>query len=302
MQGAVERDVDFTPSLTKRILEKACEESGLDVSSAVLLRHQTNGVYLLSGDGIIAKVARPDYSLLHIERTVELIAWLMRIGFPTVPLAEFNQPIVIDGSAVTLWKYLPQIRPMSAVDIGEPLRELHSLPHPPASVPDLPGLDAIAAIKFSLDHESILTDVEHEFLTQRLVSLAADMGGLHYEGSPCVLHGDPQHGNALWDGDRAVLSDWESVVVGPAEWDLVTIEIHCRRFGHPPDTYAAFCNAYGRDIRKWAGFPLLRDVRELRMIATNARKSAPGSPSAMEVRRRIAELRGAQTTSTWSIL
>ena len=45
----------------------------------------------------------------------------------------------------------------------------------------------------------------------------------------------------------------------------------------------------------------LVDVRELRMITTNARKSAPGSPAAAEVRRRLDHLRRGEA-SIWHIL
>jgi aminoglycoside phosphotransferase (APT) family kinase protein len=136
----------------------------------------------------------------------------------------------------------------------------------------------------------------------RAASLAAALPGLRYEAAPCLLHGDPQHGNALHDADATVLSDWESVAVGPTEWDLVTIEIPCRRFGHPAQTYEEFCTEYGRDVRRWSGFAVLRDVRELRMITTNARKASAGSPGATEVHRRIEQARHEDSEALWSIL
>jgi hypothetical protein len=98
-----------------------------------------------------------------------------------------------------------------------------------------------------------------------------------------------------------VLSDWDSAVIGPVEWDLATIEVHCRRFGFPEQEYQNFCTRYGRDIREWDGFATMRDLRELRMVTTNARKSPPGSPQAAEVHRRIAALE-ANDELRWSIL
>ncbi|MFD5115181.1 hypothetical protein ACFWNG_23155 [Streptomyces sp. NPDC058391] len=55
-----------------------------------------------------------------------------------------------------------------------------------------------------------------------------------------VIQGDPQHRNALHDGDTAVLCDWDTAAVGRPEWDLVTIEVHCRRFGYGQPHYQAF--------------------------------------------------------------
>jgi hypothetical protein len=223
----------------------------------------------------------------------------MGMGFPTVPLADFDQPIVIEGSAVTFWNYLAQDRPVRAVDIARPLRQLHFLGRPPVAVP---ALDAIPAIWYSIANESILTEDEHEYLAARCTYLADAAHGLRYEQPSRLLHGDPQHANALWNRDHAVLSDWDSLVIGPVEWDLITIDVHCRRFSYPPAEYDEFCAAYGRDIRHWDGYQVLRDIRELRMIATNARKSAPGSPSAVEVKRRISQLRKGADESTWFIL
>jgi hypothetical protein len=86
-----------------------------------------------------------------------------------------------------------------------------------------------------------------------------------------------------------------------SEWDLVTVEIHCRRFEHPEATYREFCRIYGRDVREWSGYETMRDIRELRMIATNARKSASRSRPADEVHRRIGLLQHSED-GPWSIL
>lgn len=120
---------------------------------------------------------------------------------------------------------------------------------------------------------------------------------------PRLIHRELQHRNTLWDNNvqGAVLSNWESAVFGPVQWDLVTIEVHCRRFGFGPDEYQQFCQLYGRDVREWPGYEAFRDLRELRMITTNARKSARGTPQAAEVHRRTAQL-GEDPNSRWFIL
>ena len=293
----------FTHERTREILKAACQRSGIECSDAELLRHQSNAVYLLRHAQIVVKIARPESAIEDIRRTVDLTRWLMELQFPTVPICDINQPLIVDGSAVTFWQYLPQKKPISAADIAAPLRMLHHLPMPPRTVvQELPQLDAISAIRYSLDRQGLLSDDERIFLLRRCAYLEAALTNVSYERADCLIHGDPQHRNTLWSGRQAVLCDWESACIGPVEWDLVTIEVHCRRFGHPPETYREFCRIYGRDIRAWEGFTAMRDVRELRMITTNARKSAPGSPSAAEVRRRIAELQEGAEDLAWSIL
>lgn len=289
----------FTADRTRTLLERACRLAGLDPTGAVVLRHHTNAVYRLTTAPVVVKVARP--SQTNVREVVRLVRWATENGIPTVGLLDdVQQPVEIGGCAITFWHYLSQSRPITAGDIARPLRALHTAPHP--STPTR-NLDAPAAIKWALDQSQLLTDTEREALLdtwERLRSLAPT---LPYEAPPQLIHADPQHRNTLWDdsSDRAVLCDWDSAVIGHIEWDLVTIEVHCRRFGHPEQHYAAFCERYGRDIRRWSGYRTLRELRELRMIATNARKSRPGTPQAVEVHRRISALDESHA-ERWNIL
>lgn len=290
----------FTPEQTRSLLNVLCNSVGLDPTSATLLRHQTNAVYKLDKDAVIVKIARPDYSLEDIHRSVALTQWLMALDFPTVPLLEIQQPVITRDAVATFWRYLPQSRAIMASDIARPLRMLHQLPLPPFAMPQI---DGISAIRYSLGNEQILDSDDHAFLTERCEALSASLADLQYKTQPCLVHGDPQHRNTLWSDQVPVLCDWESAAIGYSEWDLATIEVHCRRFGHPEDDYREFCRLYGADIREWPGYSVLRDVRELRMIATNARKSQLGSRGADEVRRRVSQLRaGASPAEPWSIL
>jgi hypothetical protein len=289
----------FHPARTRRIAEKACRLAGLDGTGAVLLRHQTNAVYQLTTVPVVVKVARPGTG--HVTNVVSLVQWLTEQAIPTVPLATtIEQPLELAGCAVTLWRYLPQRRPIAAGDIAGPLAALHHVPPPPVPVPPL---EPVTAIRRGIASSRILNDAERAVLCRRCDELADAMVGIDYHLKPTLIHGDAQHRNTLWDdaNHRPVLCDWESAAIGQPEWDLATIEIHCRRFGHAPREYDDFCQRYGFDIRDWPGYPLLRDLRELRMITTNARKSTAGSPQAAEVHRRIAVL-GDKPTERWVIL
>jgi thiamine kinase-like enzyme len=289
----------FIPDRTRALLFDICDRVGLDCSDAFLLRHQTNAVYQLKTAPIIVKIARPDYDVEHIRRTVDLTRWLSRMNFPTLSLLDLDQPIVVNGSAVTFWPYLPQTRPIEAGDIARPLRELHALPEPPVS---LQSIDAVSAIRYSLREQHILSSDDKAVLVERCNRLATVLKDVRFESAPRMIHGDPQHANTLWNGGRAILCDWDSVSFGNPEWDLVTIEVHCRRFGYSEESYRDFCRIYGRNIRDWSGYPVLRDLRELRMISTNARKSSPMSRGAVEVRERVSQIRRGESDAIWSIL
>lgn len=287
----------FSPNRTQLVAIEACRRAGLDPAGMVLLRHQTNAVYQLTTAPVVVKVVRP--GIQHTEDIVKLVRWLDGQHVPTVPLLDIEQPIHLAGCAVTLWRYLPQDQAVTAGDIARPLLSLHSV----GTVSlELPQLDALGMIRHSIDASTIVSDVERTVLEEFLNDVAARLQFVE-TSQPRLIHGDPQHRNTLWDNDvrGAVLCDWESAVFGPVEWDLVTIEVHCRRFGFPSEEYDGFCERYGRDVREWSSYEVFRDLRELRMISTNARKSAPGTPQAAEVRRRIAEL-GGDANSRWFIL
>ncbi|MCM6775841.1 aminoglycoside phosphotransferase family protein [Nocardia sp. CDC159] len=293
----------FTPRRTRWILERACAEAGFEPTGARLLRHHTNAVYLLASAPVVVKIDRPVGVRPPVD-VVTLVRWLQAQDVPTVPLAGTAQPLRLGGCAVTFWRYLPQRRPIVAADLAEPLALLHALRTRPAQwLPNRHLADAFAHIAHSIEASPILTPFDRRLLHDERLRLAAGAADIDYLLRPGLIHGDAHHRNILWDttAARAVLCDWESVAIGHPEWDLITIEVHCRRFAHPPIEYEKFCRDYGFDIRDWPGYPWLRDLRELRMITTNAYKSAPGSPSAREVLRRIQGLREG-IEARWHIL
>lgn len=288
----------FSPDRTERVAIEACRRAGLDPTGMVLLRHQTNAVYRLATAPVVVKVARP--GIRHTEDVVRLVQWLIEQHVPTVPLLDAEQPMHLAGCAVTLWRYLPQDKKISAGDVALPLRALHEVREVPIA---LPRLDALGAIRHSIEVSTLVSEIERAVLEEFLNDVTFRLQDIQFSNPPQLIHGDPQHRNTLWDNESgtAVLCDWESAVFGPIEWDLVTIEVHCRRFGFAQREYDDFCERYGRDIREWLGYEVFRDLRELRMISTNARKSTRGTPQAAEVHLRIAGL-GGHPGTTWSIL
>lgn len=292
----------FTEAAMREILRSACAVAGLEASGVRVLRSHSNAVVRLANAPVVVKIARRGSSAETTRSAVRLVRWLTDRGFPTVALHPgVVQPVLVDGHAVTFWTYLPQPdTPVTARQLGAPLRMLHALPIPPLALGDL---DALAAIRLSLSASTALSANESRFLAERADVLERQLAELAYALPRAVLHGDPQHRNALHAGDgRVVLCDWESAVLGQPEWDLVTVEIHCRRFGYPEAHYRDFVDAYGFDVTTWSGYPVLRDVRELRMITTNARKSTGQATKLTEVHRRIAALRRGHTEQRWQIL
>ena len=292
----------FADSEARDVLHRACAQVGLDATGAGLLRGHTNAVFLLRCHPVVVKIAPKGSPVASVERTVELVRWLMELGFPTIVLHPAQQPVIIDGAhAATFWTYLPQdaAAPITAQDLAGPLRSLHRLTDPPVRLREL---DNIGAIRSSLAAITLLPDEDVCFIGERVDRLEHALRNIRFVFPASVVQGDPQHRNALRDGDRTVLCDWDTLAWGHPDWDLVTIEVHCRRFGHGPAHYEDFAATYGFDVTTSSGYPVLRDIRELRMITTNARKARHTPGTINEVRDRIAGLRREDTDLGWHIL
>ncbi|MFJ9777188.1 phosphotransferase family protein [Kitasatospora sp. NPDC101157] len=283
------------------LLDRACRTAGLSPEGAILLRGHTNAVYHLPGESVVVKIARRGTPAESVRRTVALVEWLTAEGFPTVGLHPVCQPVEVDSHLATIWTHLPQpSHPVAAEQLAGPLKALHQLTDPPMA---LPPVDMVTAIRRSLAVASVLTANELSYLQRRLDQLETDLAGVTYLLQPSVIQGDPQHRNALHTSDgQAVLCDWDTAAFGQPEWDLATIEIHCRRFGYSPSHYSAFAHQYGLDITTWDGYPVLARLRELRMITTNAKRAAPGSTTITEVRHRIAGILSNDPHQLWTIL
>lgn len=217
-----------------------------------------------------------------------------------------QQPLVVDGQAVTFWTYLPQpAHPVPAEALAGPLRALHGLrPSPKGGLGQfgLRRLDALTTIRKSLAETTKLPEEALHVLRSEADRIEGELENVKYELPTGLLHGDPQHGNALHTDNGVVLCDWDSAVFGPPEWDLVTVEVHCRRFGYGHAHYRRFADNYGWDVTCWDGYPVLRDLRELRMITTNARKATYTPETLPEVLRRVEALRRSDPDCGWRIL
>ncbi|WP_121827704.1 phosphotransferase family protein [Streptomyces sp. S1] len=284
-----------------QVLERACEKAGLDSRDARLLRGHTNAVLLLEKEQVVAKIARKGTDVDSVIRTVSFVRWLIEADFPTVPLHPCDQPLIIDGHAVTFWTYLPQPEsPVPAWQLAGPLKALHTLPRPPIALAEH---NNIRAIRRSLSAITCLPVARVRYLEHEADRLEEALEGVPFALDPGLIQGDPQHRNALHTADgTAVLCDWDTIAQGQPEWDLVTVEVHCRRFGYGEAHYQAFVDAYGLDIRENAGYSVLRDIRELRMVTTNARKVRHAPESLSEIQRRVDGLRRRDEQLRWSIL
>jgi hypothetical protein len=88
--------------------------------------------------------------------------------------------------------------------------------------------------------------------------------------------------------------------VGPREWDLLPSAIGVERYGRPEEQYREFAGTYGFDVRAWAGYPVLREIRELTMTTWIMQNVGESPATAAEFAVRVASLRERDFERAWT--
>lgn len=262
---------EFSPASTQRTLLATCAQVGLDSADASLMRLGENAVYLLPRESIVVRIARSKNSIDDVRKEMRIARWLEMEDYPAVRVAGVagtaDSPLVVDEHPVSFWRQVITTSgaPTSA-DLGQLLRRLHEL-----KIPDwlrLPSFDPFAKVERRLSSAPrIVGDDEIRFLSHLYERLRAEFIALEFQFPFGPVHGDAHPGNLLHtETGEVVLLDFEAFCFGPREWDLSLSAAYRYGFDWIDDgEYASFVAAYGFDVSRWAGFPVLRQIRELGM-------------------------------------
>ncbi|WP_441247343.1 phosphotransferase enzyme family protein [Kitasatospora sp. McL0602] len=279
------------------LLLKACDAAGLSADQAAPIRIGENGLWRLRHQ-VVVRIGRPGQWNAAV-RELAVARWLRTCEIPAVrPLDHLREPLDVEGSPVTFWHELPEHRPGTAADIAPLLRRLHELPIP--SFP-LGWLDPFVRLAARIDGATTLDDEQRQWLRGRLSDLQSAWSSLPAGYPANVIHGDAWGGNVAVTPTTVYLLDFERTSQGPPEWDLTATAVGHGTFGTVSDKqYAQFCEAYGADVTTWAGYPILRDIRELR-VTCFALQHAAADPRrhGREAHHRLACLRGQAGPRPW---
>ena len=282
------------------LLEQACAIAGIDASGASLMRIGSKAVYHLAVP-VVVRVSRKGVDLDEARRTVAVARWLERVDYPAVRAIEMNQPIEIDGHAVTFWRSVSGDgdRYATTAEVAQVLADLHALSAPGCL--DLPMLAPFGNADCLIAANEWLSPGDRAFLTENLTALQDSYARLDFALLPGVIHGDANVGNVLHDRDgNPVVIDLDGFAIGPREWDLALTAIYYDSFGwHTRDEYETFVRVYGFDIMQWAGYPTMRAVREILMVTWLIQQAGDHPPAAAEAAKRIAALRTGASRKDW---
>ncbi|GAB3209153.1 aminoglycoside phosphotransferase family protein [Marinactinospora endophytica] len=265
------------PAAHRAVLAAALPRAGLgaDADRAVAVRIGENAIVRLPGE-VVARIARPGQQQAA-AREITIARYLAEHGVPAVRALDIAQPVVVGERAVTFWRRLPPHTPGTVRDVAHLVRALHRLPLPPPES-GVGRLDPFVRLEERIAAATSLAPTDRGWLAGRLAELRTGWEELPAGLDERLVHGDAWVGNVARFADgTSLLMDLERCSVGPPEWDLVSTAIKTTSFGWvAPAEYDGFVEVYGYDVTGWSGFPLLRDVRELRMCLYFA-QHAPGN-------------------------
>jgi aminoglycoside phosphotransferase (APT) family kinase protein len=173
----------------------------------------------------VAKIA-PSFDAS--ARELQLATSLVGFGAPVVPPIEIGiaQPAYVEGQWVTFWHHVADERTATAAEVADSLSELHAALGQISGASDLPRCQVPlkAAVELLQDPEFTggLTEVDRALLRRALLDGIDALDSI--SGSAHVLHGSPHRFNILVTDGKAVFIDFETVELGPLEWDLAHLE------------------------------------------------------------------------------
>lgn len=289
----------FSSSGILPVLREACATAGLNSHSAELLRFGENAIYQLAAAPVVVRIARSADRLRRVNRELCFARWLADENIPAVRVwDETEQPITVQGHPVTFWHTVTGGGPMPThADLARLLVRVHALDACPC---DLDAFEPLTTSQARLASAANVGPADRDLLRRRCTILTEQFRTLDFALRPGPIHGDAHTSNLLTDNGQVVLLDFESVAIGPREWDLLPTSIAYERFGLSDERYREFADVYGFDVRTWSGYPVLREIRELTMTTWLMQNIAEDPDIGAEFELRVASMREGDFGRAWT--
>ncbi|MFY1696005.1 phosphotransferase family protein [Solwaraspora sp. WMMA2101] len=288
----------FTEQAMRAAMHQIAARLGVAAGDAQLLRMTNNAVYALPSAGLVIRITRSHALHDRALKVARLATWFAAVDAPTIRLVpDIEQPVRANGLSATVWRLVaPTPRPPTVEELGQVLREFHSLGLPPFPLPEW---DPVGDVRTRLIDAEALNPDDRDFLLEWCDRLAPRIADLNAQARGLV-HADAHVGNLLREADgRVVLCDFDPTCIGPWQVDLAAVpvgEIHFGRAG----AHQALTSAYGYDVTTDPAWPTLREARELKMIAAAVPLLASTPGVADEFAVRLASVRNKDDTVRWT--
>ncbi|MER6950435.1 aminoglycoside phosphotransferase family protein [Nonomuraea sp. NPDC000554] len=291
--------IPFTTLEAHATLQEACQVAGLASEDARLIRLGENALFVLAAERVVVRIARSLDVLADARKEVAVSAWLHEAGIPAARTTAHEQPLIVRDKPVTLWQYIDNGgTPADLNDLAAVLRTLHQTPVPADLA--LPRIDILGRVSERISATDVLSDEEHHFLLAKYQELRVAYAALTFPLTSCAVHGDAHSDNLIKATDGTiVLIDFERFAFGPPETDLaVTALEHSLGWGTRAE-YDQFAERYGFDVLAWDGYPVLRDINELKMTTWLMQNVNENEAIAREFRNRLFCLQNPEAPRRW---
>lgn len=123
----------------------------------------------------MARITRPG-QLAAARKEVTVSRWLTSLGIPVVEaLPEVDQPMAVDGRAVTFWREFPDHRYSTPTELATVLRRLHMLPRLDLY---LPAVTPFVRLRQRITQATGLGHKDRDWLLHHLAELEAHFADL----------------------------------------------------------------------------------------------------------------------------
>jgi hypothetical protein len=279
----------LTPDRLQLVLADLCAAHGFDKTLARLIKFTNSAVFELPQAGVVIKVAGSGLVTARIPKVIDVAHWLEAQDFPAVRLHPgVDQPVHSYGHAATVWL---RVEPSGPHPTGRELAQLTRWFHELPPLATLPPWEPLGSIRQRVAEADGLEADDLAFLTARCDELDRQLARLPTVLSVGPIHGDVFLGNLIPHSSGPVLCDFDSTSVGPREWDLTPVAVGSLRFDYEDDPHEPFAATYGFDVTTWEGFPVLRQVRELQLVASVLPVLRSNPPIRDQFEHRLASLR-----------
>jgi hypothetical protein len=289
----------FTEAAMTTVMHQLADQVGVVANDARLLRLTNNAVYALPTARLVIRITRSHGLQDRVRKVVRLATYFESVDAPTIRLAPVtDQPLQASGVLATIWQYIPPTPPEPTVDdLGIALRRFHQLVSPAFSVP---LWDPVGDARTRLKDAEALGANDRDFLLQWCEQLAPRVAELNSRSAKRLIHADAHVGNLLRQPDaRVVLCDFDATCVGPWQVDLVAVAVGEARFGRA-GAHQTLAAAYGYDVTADPDWSVLREARELKMVAAAVPLLASAPGIAEEFRVRLDSIRNGDRDARWT--
>jgi aminoglycoside phosphotransferase (APT) family kinase protein len=240
----------------------------------------------------------------NVDFQVALARQLLDAGVPVArPVAE---AIHYETAKITIWE---RVRPTEeSIDFhqfGAAIAKLHTLNvHQLSPAQPLPLFGEASWLQVEPNLAAIaVTGVLRADDLSILAAACDRVRGWDTKRAPdnlVVCHGDVHPQNALMSHGQIVIIDWDTLCLGPPEWDHAALMSWSTRWGGDASDYQAFADGYGRDFSSQDSAQLQSQVRLLAPTINLASRAIHHPRLASELERRMQYWRGDSNPSNWT--